>query len=40
MKRIAVIGGGGAGKTYLAHRLGRALGLPVIHLDAHYYGPG
>jgi len=40
MKRIAVIGAGGAGKTRLARTLGRVLGLPVIHLDAHYYGPG
>jgi adenylate kinase family enzyme len=40
MKRIAVIGAGGAGKTRLARTLGRMLGLPVIHLDAHYYGPG
>jgi adenylate kinase family enzyme len=40
MKRIAVIGAGGAGKTHLARTLGHTLGLPVIHLDAHYYGPG
>ena len=40
MKRIAVIGAGGAGKTRLARTLGHLLDLPVIHLDAHYYGPG
>ena len=40
MKRIAVIGAGGAGKPRLARTLGQALGLPVVHLDAHYYGPG
>lgn len=40
MKRIAVIGAGGAGKTRLARKLGQALGLPVVHLDAHYYRPG
>ena len=39
MKRIAVIGAGGAGKTHLAPHARRTLGLPVIHLDAHY-GPG
>jgi adenylate kinase family enzyme len=35
MRRIAVIGCGGAGKTVLARRLGEALGLPVIHGDLH-----
>jgi adenylate kinase family enzyme len=27
-------------RSILARTLGRVLGLPVIHLDAHYYGPG
>jgi adenylate kinase family enzyme len=40
VNRIAVIGAGGAGKTRLARALGRALHLPVVHLDAHSYGPG
>ena len=40
MKRIAVIGAGGAGKTRLVCALGQALDLPVVHLDLHYYGPG
>jgi adenylate kinase family enzyme len=40
MRRVAVVGAGGAGKTTLARTIGRALRLPVIHLDAHYYGPG
>lgn len=40
MRRVAVVGAGGAGKTTLALALGRVLGLPVVHLDAHYYGPG
>jgi hypothetical protein len=35
VKRIAVIGAGGAGKTRLARALGQALDLPVVHLDAH-----
>ena len=39
-RRIAVIGRGGAGKTTVALRLGRELGLPVVHLDRLYWGPG
>ncbi len=40
MKRIAIIGPGGAGKSTLARQIGAALGLPVIHLDAHYWHEG
>ena len=35
--RIAVIGRAGSGKTTYALMLGRALGLPVVHLDALYW---
>lgn len=35
--RIAIIGCGGSGKTYLASKLAAHLDLPVIHLDAVYY---
>jgi MATE family multidrug resistance protein len=38
--RIAILGGGGAGKSTLARQLGSALGLPVIHLDRIVYGAG
>ncbi|HVG44008.1 MAG TPA: hypothetical protein VM890_04735, partial [Longimicrobium sp.] len=40
MRRIAIVGPGGAGKSTLARRLGEHLGLPVIHLDAAYWRPG
>jgi adenylate kinase family enzyme len=40
MRRIAVVGCGGAGKSRLSVELGRRLGLPVIHLDAHFWKPG
>lgn len=39
MQRIAVVGSGGAGKSTFARELGRRLGLPVVHLDRHYWGP-
>lgn len=40
MRRVLVIGCGGAGKSSFARRLGRAVGLPVIHLDALYWRAG
>ena len=40
MKRVAVIGSGGAGKSRLATLLGARTGLPVVHLDQRYWGPG
>jgi MATE family multidrug resistance protein len=39
-RRIAILGGGGAGKSTLARRLGAARGLPVIHLDRLVFAPG
>jgi hypothetical protein len=39
-RRIAVMGGAGAGKSTLSLALGRRLGLPVVHLDRLRYGPG
>lgn len=40
MKRVIIIGSGGAGKSTLARRLGRITGLEVIHLDALHWLPG
>jgi adenylate kinase family enzyme len=37
MKRVAIVGCGGSGKSYVARELGRQLGAPVTHLDAAYY---
>jgi adenylate kinase family enzyme len=39
VRRIAIVGAGGAGKTVLANRLGALVDLPVIHLDALRYDP-
>lgn len=40
MRRIIIVGCQGSGKTSLALRLGRKLGLPVVHLDVLYWRPG
>ena len=40
MKRIAIIGSPGGGKSTLAVQLGRALDLAVHHLDRLYWRPG
>ena len=40
MKRVLVIGSGGAGKSTFARRLGERLGVPVIHLDRVYWRAG
>ena len=40
MKRVLVIGSGGAGKSTFSRRLGERLGLEVIHLDKMFWRPG
>ncbi|WP_439657458.1 DNA topology modulation protein FlaR [Lentzea sp. HUAS TT2] len=39
MKRVVILGRGGAGKSTLATTLGTATGLPVVELDQHFWGP-
>src|SRR5258708_28792734 len=40
MRRIIVVGCQGSSKTSLALKLGRKLGLPVVHLDVLYWRAG
>lgn len=40
MRRVAVIGCSGAGKTRFARDLAARTGLPLVHLDAEYWRPG
>lgn len=40
MRKVLVIGSGGAGKTALALQVGEITGLPVVHLDRLYWEPG
>lgn len=39
-QRWLVLGAAGAGKSTLALELSRILGLPIIHLDRHFWRPG
>jgi adenylate kinase family enzyme len=40
VKKVLVIGSPGSGKSVFSRRLGEITGLPVIHLDQHYWRPG
>lgn len=40
MKRVMIVGCGGAGKSTLAQQLGEKTGLPVVHLDRLFWKPG
>jgi adenylate kinase family enzyme len=39
MKKVIVIGSGGAGKSTFSRRLGEKLGIPVVHLDKLFWRP-
>nr|WP_246729199.1 hypothetical protein [Rhizobium leguminosarum] len=38
--RMLIMGNGGAGKTWLASRVGEQLHHPVVHLDDMHWEPG
>ncbi|UUX49450.1 hypothetical protein NUH88_18865 [Nisaea acidiphila] len=40
MRRVLITGCPGAGKSTAARRLSEITGLPLIHLDLHYWKPG
>jgi adenylate kinase family enzyme len=40
MRKVLVIGPGGAGKSTLSNQLGELLGIEVLHLDKFYWHPG
>lgn len=40
LRRILVVGNSGAGKSRLSRILAERLGLPIVHLDVHYWRPG
>lgn len=40
MERVAIVGSGGAGKSTWARALAERSGLPLTHLDHHFWRPG
>lgn len=40
MKKILILGRGGAGKSTVARKLGEILNIPVIELDKYFWQPG
>jgi len=37
--RILILGPSGSGKSTVCERIGRILGIPVVHLDKYYWNP-
>ncbi|WP_435127394.1 hypothetical protein [Actinacidiphila sp. bgisy144] len=37
MRKVAIVGCGGSGKSHVARELGMSLDAPVTHLDAAFY---
>lgn len=40
MRRVVIFGSPGAGKSTLSYKLAAITGLPIIHLDRHFWKPG
>jgi adenylate kinase family enzyme len=40
LRRVVVLGCAGSGKSTVAAGLARRTGLPLVHLDEHYWRPG
>ncbi|WP_052183049.1 AAA family ATPase [Rhizobium sp. YS-1r] len=40
LRRIVIMGNGGAGKTWLAKRMAVRIGMEAVHLDDVYWQPG
>jgi adenylate kinase family enzyme len=40
MRRVLILGNAGSGKSTVARRLHAVTGLPLVHLDTHYWKPG
>jgi uridine kinase len=40
MRRVVILGRGGAGKSVFARQLGEVTGLPVVELDTLFWQPG
>jgi adenylate kinase family enzyme len=40
MQKVLIIGCSGSGKSTLARMLSERTGLPLVHLDQHYWQPG
>ncbi|GLQ15815.1 adenylate kinase [Maritalea porphyrae] len=40
MQRLLIVGCSGSGKSTLGRRVGAKLGLPVVHMDQHFFRTG